>query len=66
MGTAKDCCHSALRCIDMAKNATDLRLQTILLELAKSWMELARTRDLADSVSLSEDTEDVAIVSSKH
>jgi hypothetical protein len=35
-----DCCHNATTCIDMANHATERREQSVLFELARSWLML--------------------------
>jgi len=63
MGSAKYCRNSAIRCIEMAKRAASLRLQTTLIELARSWMRLAR--ELESRTAFSERAEDVVVAPTK-
>jgi hypothetical protein len=38
---SKDCRDNANRCVEMANNAADKRMQSTLFDLAKAWMNLA-------------------------
>jgi len=64
MASTKDCRNSAIRCIEMANKAVSPRLQTALIELARSWMRLAR--ELESQTAFSERAEDAVVVPTKH
>ena len=40
---AKSCLHNAERCIEMARQSGDVKLQSILFDLTRVWLELGIT-----------------------
>lgn len=47
---AKDCRSNAERCVQMANDATDARLQSALFDIAQSWTALANQLDRGQSM----------------
>ena len=56
---SKDCRDNATRCIEMANSAADLRSQSVLFNLARSWLKLAE--ELHDNVAFRIAVKDVDI-----
>jgi hypothetical protein len=56
---SKDCRDNAAHCIEMANCAADRRTQSVLVNLARSWLKLAE--ELHNNVAFSAAVKDVDI-----
>jgi hypothetical protein len=58
-GDAKDCRDNAERCVQMANDASDVRLQSALFDIAQSWTALAvqleRGQSIRDQIASGKD-----------